>query len=66
MRAEYSQKSMKKSEHEIARLKIRIDEKERYIEKLKRDFERVFEELKKVKREYEKKSTNTFYTENAA
>ena len=41
-----NEKITRKSEHEIARLKIRIEEKDRYIEKLKKDFERVFDELK--------------------
>ncbi len=53
-RTEITEKQTRKSEHEIARLKIRIEEKDRYIEKLKKDFERVFDELKKTKKEAEK------------
>lgn len=53
-RAEMNEKITRKSEHEIARLKIRIEEKDRYIDKLKKDFERVFEELKKLKKETER------------
>ena len=49
-----NEKITRKSEHEIARLKIRIEEKDRYIDKLKKDFERVFEELKKLKKESER------------
>ena len=32
---------------------IRIEEKDKYIEKLKSDFDRVFNELKKVKKDLE-------------
>jgi len=53
-RAEINEKISRKSEHEIARLKIRIEEKDRQIEKIKKDFDRVFEELKKYKKEAEK------------
>jgi predicted RNase H-like nuclease (RuvC/YqgF family) len=53
-RAEMNEKITRKSEHEIARLKIRIEEKDRYIEKLKKDFERVFDELKHVKKDADK------------
>ena len=53
-RSEMNEKITKKSEHEIARLGIRIEEKDRYIEKLKKDFDRVFEELKKYKKEAER------------
>lgn len=49
-----NEKITRKSEHEIARLRIRIEEKDRYIEKIKKDFDRVFEELKKYKKEAEK------------
>ena len=49
-RAEMSERFMRKSEHELARLQIRIEEKDRYIDKLKKDLERVFEELKKCKK----------------
>ncbi|CDW77068.1 UNKNOWN [Stylonychia lemnae] len=53
-RAEINEKISRKSEHEIARLKIRIEEKDRQIEKIKKDFDRVFEELKKYKKDAEK------------
>lgn len=49
-----SEKVTKKKEHEIARIKIRVEEKDRYIEKLKKDFDRVFNELKKLKNEQDK------------
>eukprot|EP00347_Sterkiella_histriomuscorum_P003572 403363774 len=53
-KAEMNEKITRKSEHEIARLKIRIEEKDRYIEKVKKDFDRVFEELKKYKKDADK------------
>lgn len=53
-RAEASEKYSRKTENELARLKIRIEEKDRYIEKLKLEYDRIFHELKSYKRENDK------------
>jgi predicted RNase H-like nuclease (RuvC/YqgF family) len=50
-KAEINEKITRKTEHEVARLKIRIEEKDKYIEQLKQDLDRVFNELKKYKKD---------------
>lgn len=46
-----SEMLLKKNENEMARLRIRIEEKERFIERQKKDFDNIFEELKKLKKD---------------
>lgn len=50
-RAEMNEKITRKVENEIARLKIRIEEKDKYIDKLKTEYERIFNELKLYKKD---------------
>lgn len=63
-KAEINEKITRKVENELARLKIRVEEKDRYIDKLKLEYDRVFAELKACKKDKYDDNSSPIATDN--